>query len=187
MQIPIVVNDNLVRGLDYYNHICYEFVSDRLGSKDSFLAGGRYDGLIKDMGGPDYPGCGFAAGIERIILICGSVIPILPEKYLMIIALDKENKIKAMKITNQIRKVIDDELSKKNSTSFSVDLIFKNNLSKGLKYASEKKATHAVIIGEKEISQENIIIKDLKKRTQKKIQLLDLSVGLKNYLFNVKK
>ena len=187
LQIPIVVNDNLVRGLDYYNHICYEFVSDRLGSKDSFLAGGRYDGLIKDMGGPDYPGCGFAAGIERIILICGSVIPILPEKYLMIIALDKENKIKAMKITNQIRKVIDDELSKKNSTSFSVDLIFKNNLSKGLKYASEKKATHAVIIGEKEISQENIIIKDLKKRTQKKIQLLDLSVGLRNYLFNVKK
>ena len=76
---------------------------------------------------------------------------------------------------------------KKNSTSFSVDLIFKNNLSKGLKYASEKKATHAVIIGEKEISQENIIIKDLKKRTQKKIQLLDLSVGLRNYLFNVKK
>ena len=49
---------------------CYEFVSIDIGSQDSFLAWGRYDGLIKKMGGPDYPGCGFAAGVERIRLLC---------------------------------------------------------------------------------------------------------------------
>ena len=70
LKIPIVVDDNLVIGLDYYNNICYEFVSKDIGSQDSFLAGGRYDGLIKKMGGPDYPGCGFAAGVERIRLLC---------------------------------------------------------------------------------------------------------------------
>ena len=66
LNVSIILNDNLVRGLDYYNNICYEFVSNDIGAQDSFLAGGRYDGLIKKMGGPDYPGCGFAAGVERI-------------------------------------------------------------------------------------------------------------------------
>jgi histidyl-tRNA synthetase len=63
------INPNLVRGLDYYRHTAFEFVTDRLGAQGTVLAGGRYDGLIKSLGGPDTPGVGWAAGIERLMML----------------------------------------------------------------------------------------------------------------------
>ena len=173
LKIPIVLNDNLVRGLDYYNNICYEFVSDKLGSQDSFLAGGRYDGLIKNMGGPDYPGCGFAVGLERMLLMYKEVKIIVPGLHLIVIAVGKENKLKIMKITNQIRNEVV-------SIAKIMELIFKDNLSKGLKYASEKNASHAIILGEEEISQKLIILRDLRKKTQTKIAISKLIEELSN-------
>ena len=173
LKIPITINDNLVRGLDYYNHICYEFVSDKLGSQDTFLAGGRYDGLIKKMGGPDYSGCGFAAGLERILLMYKEVKIIVPGLHIIVIATKKENKIKIMKITNEIR-------SKIISMTNLMELIFKDNLSKGLKYASEKNASHAIILGEEEISKKLITLRDLKSKKQIKIPISKLIEELSN-------
>lgn len=63
-------NDRLVRGLDYYRHTAFEFVTDRLGAQGTVLAGGRYDGLIESLGGPPTPGVGWAAGIERLAMLC---------------------------------------------------------------------------------------------------------------------
>ena len=69
LNISYVINERLVRGLDYYNHTAFEFVSQSLGAQGALLAGGRYDGLIKQMGGPDTPGIGWAAGIERLEML----------------------------------------------------------------------------------------------------------------------
>ena len=62
-------NSRLVRGLDYYRHTAFEFVTDRLGAQGTVLAGGRYDGLIGQLGGPETPGVGWAAGIERLAML----------------------------------------------------------------------------------------------------------------------
>ncbi len=62
-------NDRLVRGLDYYRHTAFEFVTDRLGAQGTVLAGGRYDGLIESLGGPHTPAVGWAAGIERLAMM----------------------------------------------------------------------------------------------------------------------
>ena len=171
LNVPIVLNDNLVRGLDYYNNICYEFVSNDIGAQDSFLAGGRYDGLIKKMGGPDYPGCGLAVGVERLMMLSRTNNKIenfkkftTPDSYVAI-AVGKENKIKAIEIISKIREKITS--SPKLS---SVDFICRDNLSKGLRYASEKKAAFAIIIGQEEILNKEVTIKNLQKRTQKKVK-----------------
>ena len=66
-------NARLVRGLDYYRHTAFEFVTDRLGAQGTVLAGGRYDGLIESLGGPSTPGVGWAAGIERLAMLLGEV------------------------------------------------------------------------------------------------------------------
>ena len=69
LDIPYKINHKLVRGLDYYNNTTFEFITDRLGSQSAILAGGRYDNLMKQMGGSDIPGIGWAAGIERLALL----------------------------------------------------------------------------------------------------------------------
>ena len=167
--INIIVNEKLVRGLDYYNHICFEFISKQLGAQNSFLAGGRYDGLIGNLGGPDYPGCGFAAGIERILLLKNKSSEKLTKRIFTIISLGKNNNIEAMKIANKIRRELKETV---------IDIICKDNLSKGLKYANEKKSTHAIIIGDDEISKKIVNFKDLKKKVQKKILISRLSKEL---------
>src|SRR3546814_1267709 len=69
--IAYEVNPRLVRGLDYYTHTAFEFTTTALGAQGTVLAGGRYDGLVSMMGGPDTPGVGWAAGIERLSMLCG--------------------------------------------------------------------------------------------------------------------
>ena len=64
-------NEALVRGLDYYRHTAFEFVTDRLGAQGTVLAGGRYDGLMESLGGPQTPAVGWAAGIERLAMLVG--------------------------------------------------------------------------------------------------------------------
>ncbi|MBW1912980.1 MAG: histidine--tRNA ligase, partial [Deltaproteobacteria bacterium] len=67
--IPFVVNHTLVRGLDYYSRTTFELQTDRLGSQNAVAGGGRYDGLVKQLGGPDHPAIGFAIGIERLVAL----------------------------------------------------------------------------------------------------------------------
>ena len=71
-------NDRLVRGLDYYRHTAFEFVTDRLGAQGTVLAGGRYDGLIESLGGKPTPGVGWAAGIERLAMLAAEIAPDRP-------------------------------------------------------------------------------------------------------------
>jgi histidyl-tRNA synthetase len=69
--IPYVVDPRLVRGLDYYQRTVFEVVATGLGAQNALLGGGRYDGLVEELGGPAIPGFGFAAGMERLVLVMG--------------------------------------------------------------------------------------------------------------------
>ena len=135
--INIFEDPNLVRGLDYYCHTVFEFKSDGLGSQDTLIGGGRYNGLIKTLGGKDIPGVGWAGGIERIMLLMNDI----PQKEadIHIAILDPIFKIHAIKIYDFLIK-----------NNFSVHWNYKYNLKKSLSFANEKKINYLIIVGENE-------------------------------------
>ena len=146
--ITIFEDSNLVRGLDYYCHTVFEFKSNELGSQNTLIGGGRYNGLIKTLGGKDIPGVGWAGGIERIMLLMNSI----PQKEadIHIAILDPSLKIHALKIYDFLIK-----------NNFSVYWNYKYNLKKSLSFANEKKIKYLIIIGENEKANNNFSIKNL--------------------------
>jgi histidyl-tRNA synthetase len=146
--IPIFEDPNLVRGLDYYCHTVFEFKTNELGSQDTLIGGGRYDGLIKMLGGKDIPGVGWAGGIERIMLLMKDVPLKLGDIHLAI--LDPSFKTYAIKIYDFLIK-----------NNFSVYWNYKYNLKKSLSLANEKKINYLIIVGENEKANNNFSIKNL--------------------------
>jgi histidyl-tRNA synthetase len=84
LEIPFEINPRMVRGLDYYVRTTFELVTDQLGSQNAVAAGGRYDGLVKSLGGPSLPGIGFAIGVERLVLMKGAdrIVPAVPDLFI---------------------------------------------------------------------------------------------------------
>ena len=158
LDIPYKINHKLVRGLDYYNNTTFEFITDRLGSQSAILAGGRYDNLMKQMGGSDIPGIGWAAGIERLALL--ATIKEDQKKKISIIPIGIENNILCMKLAN--------ELINKN---ISIDMGYSGNLKKRLKQANKVSADYAIIIGNEEVENNNAIIRNLETGSQDNIKL----------------
>ena len=156
--IPYKINHKLVRGLDYYNNTTFEFITDRLGSQSAILAGGRYDNLMKQMGGSDIPGIGWAAGIERLALL--ATIKKAQKKKISIIPIGIENNILCMKLAN--------ELINKN---ISIDMGYSGNLKKRLKQANKVSADYAIIVGNEEVEHNNAIIRNLETGSQDNIKL----------------
>ena len=101
LNISYTINHKLVRGLDYYNNITFEFVTKELGAQGAVIAGGRYDGLMKQMGGPDLPGIGWAAGLERIALLTKVNKPKI--KSITVIPLGDKSQKFCVKIVEQLR------------------------------------------------------------------------------------
>ncbi|WP_277971316.1 histidine--tRNA ligase [Sphingomonas echinoides] len=95
-------NARLVRGLDYYRHTAFEFVTDRLGAQGTVLAGGRYDGLIGSLGGPETPGVGWAAGIERLAMLLEE--PAVEGPDVVVVAETDEFELAALKMTTGLRR-----------------------------------------------------------------------------------
>jgi histidyl-tRNA synthetase len=105
--IPYLVSHRLVRGLDYYTETTFEFVSDALGAQSTWAAGGRYDGLTAELGGPDVPGIGFAAGIERLWLLRekAGTLP-GPEKHpvrITVFAMDTNGQVASLDLVRRLR------------------------------------------------------------------------------------
>src|SRR6185437_378446 len=117
LNIPFHINPALVRGLDYYSHTAFEFVTDALGAQGTVLAGGRYDGLIKDMGGPQTPGIGWAAGIERLAMLLPELAP--AKRPLAVIPVGDGEERAAELLTAELRRA-----------GFSVDLGYGGNMGK---------------------------------------------------------
>lgn len=156
--IEYMRDNNLVRGLDYYNHTVFEFKSAGLGAQDTILAGGRYDGLVQQMGGPDCPAVGWGAGIERLMLL-SEFEPHEQEMY-MLIAGGEEYKMQLLKIAQKLR-----------AEGNVVEIAHQNNIGKALKFADKRGAAFAVIYGEDEAKKGVAQIKNLKTGEQKEISL----------------
>ncbi|MDP2924373.1 MAG: histidine--tRNA ligase [Candidatus Omnitrophota bacterium] len=169
LKIQYTYAPHLVRGLDYYTNTVFEITSKGLGSQDAIGAGGRYNNLVKDLGGPDIAAIGFALGIERILLLLK--------------ATGDEEKIKVFVATTNkslsydafnILKVLREE-------KISCDTDYCGKSLKGqLRYAEKLGTRFVVIVGDEELKEGMVVLKDMTKSTQEKIKIDNLVATLKN-------
>ncbi len=141
-------NAKLVRGLDYYRHTAFEFTTDRLGAQGTVLGGGRYDGLIENLGGPATPAVGWAAGIERLAMLVEGVHTVSPD--VAVIPLGEAAKEKAISLVAAFRRY-----------GICTEMAFKGNLKKRMQKANDSGALLAIMLGEDEISQGFATVKNL--------------------------
>ena len=165
LHIEYEVNPRLVRGLDYYCHTTFEFVTQRLGAQGTLLAGGRYDGLVEQMGGQPTPGTGWAAGVERLMMLAESAF-IEPPRPIAMIALGPEQ------FTTASRKA--DTLRQDHVVVFG----FGSSLGKQLKWANKINARWAVIIGSDELARGMATIRDMDAGAQEEVPLAMLEERL---------
>ena len=146
--IAYIVDRKLVRGLDYYCHTAFEFVCDTLGAQGTVLAGGRYEGLTGAMGGTDLPGVGWAAGVERL----RDLSPLVPESapLLYAIPMGQEAESEALILAQELRRA-----------GFCLEVDTQGNMGKRLKRADKNKAKAVLILGEDEIKNHQVVVKDL--------------------------
>jgi histidyl-tRNA synthetase len=151
------INPHLVRGLDYYCHTAFEFITEELGTQGTVLGGGRYDGLIKMLGGPETPAVGFAAGIERIAeLLDYKAEPLKP---IAIIPIDQQYLPEAMSLAHILRE-----------HHFGAILDYTGNTAKRMKRANKLNAVIAIFIGEEEIAKQIVKVRDLGTGEEKEVQ-----------------
>ena len=170
LSIPYVHNERLVRGLDYYTHTTFEITSKSLGSQDAICGGGRYDGLVEQLGGPVTPAIGFAVGIERIMLaldtdFAGESIDIF------IVAMGSE----AIQFGMQIAQ----ELRLKCSLVVVVETL-QRSLRSQMREANRLSAKYCIIIGQDEINKATMMVKNMQDGSQDDINKSDII----NYFIN---
>ncbi len=151
------VNPRLVRGLDYYNRTVFEWVTDSLGAQGTVLAGGRYDGLVSQLGGKETPAVGFAMGLERIVLLLETLelnADVAAEVDVYVTAMGDDCVIEAMKIAQELR----EKLPKLKVMSHCGG----GNFKKQMKRADKSGAGFALIIGETELANNKVAVKPLR-------------------------
>ena len=155
LNINYVISPRLVRGLDYYTHSVFEFVSTELGAQATILAGGRYNGLVAQLGGGDIAGVGFAAGIERIMILLQQKNWVAPQMQakIALFTTDSQFEVDLLKIANNWRK-----------NGVNCEILISNNFSKAIKKAESIKATHFVEYGETEKLSGKIKMRNLSTR-----------------------
>ena len=176
--IPYTINPFLVRGLDYYGHTVFEWVTDKLGSQATVCAGGRYDILVEQLGGSSTPAAGFALGIERILLLMETLN--LSEKNpnresLFIIATNAQAALNGLVIAETIRTAYPTVEIITNTAGGS----FKSQFKK----ADKSGARLALILGEDEIANQRVSIKDLRKEAEQiTVEQSNINQFLQDYL-----
>ncbi len=148
----------LVRGLDYYRHTAFEFMTDTLGAQGTVVAGGRYDGLIEALGGPHTPAIGWAAGIERLAMMIDAPPPEQPEAVL--VPLGEAAEKAATKLLAELRR-----------DGIAADMAYRGNMKKRMQRAAASGAGHAVILGDAELEAGVAQVKDLATGEQRAVAL----------------
>ena len=162
VSIPFVINPYLVRGLDYYTRTTFEIVAKGLGAQSTVAAGGRYDGLVRQLGGPDISGVGMAIGVERLMLLLDETGEPAGAD-LFICALGPEPREIALGIMKELR-----------DQGFRVEMSYEDKgLKAQMKQAARTRASYALIIGEDEMDDEKVVLRDMKSGTQQDIALED--------------
>ncbi|MGF1608066.1 MAG: histidine--tRNA ligase [Kiloniellales bacterium] len=166
--IRYTLNDRLVRGLDYYTHTAFEFITTMLGAQGAVLAGGRYDGLVETMGGPSIPGIGWAAGIERLSLLLAE--PPAAPRPIAVVPIGAAVEAAALTLTQRLRRA-----------GFTVELGFSGNVGKRMKRANKLNARVALLIGEDELRQNAVTLRDLDSGEQALVALDALDERLTSF------
>jgi histidyl-tRNA synthetase len=156
--VPWKRNGRLVRGLDYYRHTAFEFVTDRLGAQGTVIAGGRYDGLIEALGGPQTPAVGWAAGIERLAMMIDTPKPDRPD--VVIVPLGDRAEAEAQRVLAGLRR-----------EGVAADMAYRGNMKKRMSKASESGAAYALIIGDDELDRGEAQLKNLETGEQRAVSL----------------
>jgi histidyl-tRNA synthetase len=166
--IPHSVNPRLVRGLDYYCHTCFEIISDDLGAQGTVMGGGRYDGLIGIMGGPETPGVGWASGVERCMMLLKEEPK--ARRPIALVPIGEEAERKALILANKMRQA-----------GLPADLGYSGNMGKRMKRANKVNARVAVILGENELAKNVAALRDLDSGEQREVPLETLIESLAQY------
>ena len=167
LKIKYQIDKNLVRGLDYYCHTAFEFITSDLGSQGTVLAGGRYDGLAKMLGGVDTAGVGWAAGVDRLSLMINEEFVNKPDLVLMAVSENLEPLLMPI-----MKKLVDKGLK--------VEILITGNMSKKFKRANKVDASYAIILGEEELSKNIIKLKNLIIGSERLITLDEAIKVIKN-------
>jgi histidyl-tRNA synthetase len=154
-------NSKLVRGLDYYRHTAFEFVTDQLGAQGAVIAGGRYDGLIESLGGPSTPAVGWAAGIERLAMLTSA--PVTLSVDAVLVPLGEQAEAQAVGVVAQLRRA-----------GIACDMAFRGNMKKRMQKAAASGAHVAIIIGDDELARGVAGVKDLSSGAQREVSLSEI-------------
>ena len=161
LKVPHTINPNLVRGLDYYTKTAFEVTSENLGSQSAVAAGGRYDSMVDEFGGPPTPGIGFAMGMERIIPLIKESINISEGPEIFLCPLGEAAADKALLLTEQLR-----------SEGLWAEMNFDGtSLRSQMRKANKVGAKRVVVIGDDEIANNQAVIKDMQDRETINISL----------------
>ncbi|WP_374632654.1 histidine--tRNA ligase [Ferrovibrio sp.] len=155
--VPFQVDPRLVRGLDYYTHTAFEFVTTHLGAQGAVIAGGRYDGLIEQLGGNPTPGIGWAGGIERLVLLSDPKPTV--QNCIAIVPIGEKAEADAVKLAAELRR-----------HDIAIELAYKGNPGKRMKRADRLDCSHAVILGEDEIARDVVKLKNLKTGQEREVK-----------------
>lgn len=170
--IKYQVNERLVRGLDYYNRTVFEWVTESLGAQGTVCAGGRYDGLVEQLGGKATPAVGFAMGLERLVLLMETLelSKVRRPVDIYVITQDEESLRAGIQLAESVR---EQNFDLRIMTHFGG-----GNLKKQFKRADTLGAVIALILGETEVAEQTVNIKDLRTGEQMSVAQVDLYVKL---------
>lgn len=162
--VEYTVNPTIVRGLDYYTKTVFEFVTDHIGAQGTVCGGGRYDGLVEELGGKHVPSLGFAMGMERLLMLMekqGIEIPAPSPCDLYIAPLGEEAKKKAFALVGKVRE----------SGLFAETDVVSRGLRAQMKYADKIGARFSIVLGDDEITRGEAVVKNMETGQQTKISL----------------
>ena len=175
LKIPFSINKRMVRGLDYYTGTAFEFVHDLLGAQSGIGGGGRYDGLMSQLGGQDLSGIGFGLGVDRILLACeaeGIALESYSALQLFLVPIDSKAKDAAMELAHSLR-----------SDGYSVDIAYGDRALKGgMKAADKSGALFSAVMGEAEISTGEIQLKRMSDGSSISVKIASLGDELRKAL-----
>ena len=173
MGIAFTINSRMVRGLDYYTGTTFEFVHDLLGAQSGIGGGGRYDGLMGEIGGQDITGIGFGLGLDRALLAVEAEGVVIPETFvsdLFIIPMGEAAKSASLKYAADLR-----------ASGFKVELAFGDRaLKTAMKTADKSGARFSLVIGEEEIASGVVVVKEMSSGTANSVRLDSLASALMN-------
>ena len=163
--IAYQVNPRLVRGLDYYTHTAFEFTTTALGAQGTVLGGGRYDGLVATMGGPDTPATGWAAGVERLAMLIEKT----PEtvRPIAVVPIGEGATLPALQLAEELR-----------AAGHHVELGFRGKVGQRLKRAAQQNARYAILLGEDELAAGKLVLRDLDRSEQHAVPRAELEARL---------